>query len=81
METPVERQYSGQKVLLSGYFSRSAILSEEFARGAQEAGCSVEKVMAARKKLSGCLGVNAMEAGDIRKTDAMKQAYEMGRSV
>lgn len=59
----------------------SCILSEEFARGAQEAGCSVEKVMAARKKLSGCLGVNAMEAGDIRKTDAMKRAYEMGRGI
>lgn len=59
----------------------SCILSEEFARGAQEAGCSVEKVMVARKKLSGCLGVNAMEAGDIRKTDAMKRAYEMGRGI
>lgn len=59
----------------------SCILSEEFARGAQEAGGSVEKVMAARKKLSGCLGVNAMEAGGIRKTDAMKRAYEMGRGI
>lgn len=37
----------------------SCILSDEFARGAQEAGCSVEKVMVARKKLSGCLGCNA----------------------
>ena len=37
----------------------SCILSEEFARGAAEAGHSVEKVMVARKKLSGCLGCNA----------------------
>ena len=27
------------------------------------------------------LGVGAMEAGDIRKTDAMAQAYEMGKNV
>lgn len=37
----------------------SCILSDEFARGAEEAGCSVEKVLVARKKLSGCLGCNA----------------------
>ena len=37
----------------------SCILSDEFARGAEEAGCSVEKVMVARKKISGCLGCNA----------------------
>lgn len=37
----------------------SCILSGEFARGAMEAGHSVETVMAARKKLSGCLGCNA----------------------
>lgn len=34
----------------------SCILSEEFARGATEAGCSVEKVFIARKKIAGCLG-------------------------
>ena len=39
--------------------SNSCILSGEFARGAEEAGCSVEKVLVARKKLSGCLGCNA----------------------
>lgn len=37
----------------------SAILSEEFARGAQEAGCSVEKVHIAGKRIAGCLGCNA----------------------
>ena len=37
----------------------SAILSEEFARGAEEAGCSVEKVQIAHKKIAGCLGCNA----------------------
>lgn len=37
----------------------SCILSGEFARGAEEAGCSVEKVLVARKKISGCLGCNA----------------------
>ena len=37
----------------------SCILSDEFARGAEEAGNNVEKIMVARKKLSGCLGCNA----------------------
>ena len=37
----------------------SCILSEEFARGAEESGCTVEKVMVARKKIAGCLGCNA----------------------
>ena len=37
----------------------SAILSEEFARGAEEAGCSVEKIRVANKKVAGCLGCNA----------------------
>lgn len=37
----------------------SAILSEEFARGAAEAGCSVEKVRIAGKKIAGCLGCDA----------------------
>ena len=34
----------------------SCILSKEFARGAAEAGCSVEKVLVAQKKIAGCLG-------------------------
>mgnify|MGYP004485566275 FL=1 len=37
----------------------STILSDEFARGAEEAGCSVEKLRVAGKKISGCLGCNA----------------------
>ncbi len=37
----------------------SCILSNEFARGADEVGCSVEKIQLSRKKLSGCLGCNA----------------------
>lgn len=37
----------------------SAILSEEFARGAEEAGCSVEIVRVCSKKIAGCLGCNA----------------------
>ena len=37
----------------------SAILSEEFARGAEEVGCNVEKVQIAHEKVSGCLGCNA----------------------
>ena len=36
----------------------SAILSDEFARGAVEAGCSVEKVRVCGKKIAGCLGCN-----------------------
>lgn len=37
----------------------SAILSDEFARGAEEAGCSVEKNRVAGKKVAGYLGCNA----------------------
>ncbi len=37
----------------------SAILSDEFARGAEEAGCTVEKVRISGKKIAGCLGCNA----------------------
>ena len=37
----------------------STILSDEFARGAEEAGCSVEKIRVAGKKVAGCLGCNA----------------------
>ena len=37
----------------------SAILSEAFAKGAEEAGCSVETIRVARKKVAGCLGCNA----------------------
>ena len=37
----------------------SAVLCDEFARGAEEAGCSVKRIRAARKKVAGCLGCNA----------------------
>jgi len=37
----------------------SAILSDEFARGAEEAGGSVEKIRVCGKKIAGCLGCNA----------------------
>ena len=37
----------------------SAILSDEFARGAEETGCSLEKIQVAHKKVAGCLGCNA----------------------
>ena len=37
----------------------STILSEAFAKGAKEAGCSVETIRVARKKVAGCLGCNA----------------------
>ena len=37
----------------------SCILSDEFARGAEEAGCTVEKISAARKRVTGCFGCNA----------------------
>ena len=37
----------------------SCILSNEFARGTEEAGNRVEKIQLSRKKLSGCLGCNA----------------------
>lgn len=37
----------------------SAILAEEFARGAREAGCEVQTINVSRKKVAGCLGCNA----------------------
>lgn len=37
----------------------SAILSAEFARGAQDAGHHVEQLSVARKQIAGCLGCNA----------------------
>lgn len=48
----------------SGNFS---ILSDEFARGAKEAGA--------------VLGIGAMEAGEIRESAAMAEAYQLGRSI
>jgi len=37
----------------------SVILSDEFTRGAEEVGCSVERIRISGKKVSGCLGCNA----------------------
>lgn len=56
----------------------SAILSEEFARGAQEAGCSVEKVYIAGKKIAGCLGCNACyrNGGSCIQKDDMTEIRE-----
>lgn len=49
-------------LILSGsprLHGNSALLSEEFARGAEEAGCEVEKIELQRKKIAGCLGCGA----------------------
>lgn len=42
----------------------SALLGEEFARGAVEAGCEIEKIEVQRKKVAGCLGCNACYRND-----------------
>lgn len=42
----------------------SCILSDEFARSAEEAGYTVEKIPVARKKVAGCLGCNACYRND-----------------
>lgn len=42
----------------------SCILSDEFARGADETGCTVEKIPVARKRVGGCLGCNACYKDD-----------------
>ena len=56
----------------------SAILSGEFARGAEEAGCSVEKVRIAAKKIAGCLGCNACyrSGGECVQKDDMAEIRE-----
>ena len=56
----------------------SAILSGEFARGAEEAGCSVEKVQIAHKKIAGCLGCGACyrNAGRCVQKDDMAEIRE-----
>ena len=53
----------------------SCILSGEFARGAEEAGCHVERLPVARKKISGCLGCNACyrNGGTCVQKDDMEQ--------
>ena len=56
----------------------SAILSEEFARGAEEAGCSVEKVRVCGRKIAGCLGCNACyrNGGTCVQKDDMAEVRE-----
>ena len=56
----------------------SAILSAEFARGAEEAGCSVEKVQIAHKKIAGCLGCNGCyrNGGTCVQKDDMAEVRE-----
>ncbi len=56
----------------------SAILSEEFTRGAEEAGCSVEKVQIAHKKIAGCLGCNGCyrNGGSCVQKDDMAEVRE-----
>lgn len=56
----------------------SAILSDEFARGAEEAVCSVEKVRVCGKKIAGCLGCNACyrNGGECVQKDVMAEIRE-----
>ena len=56
----------------------SAILSEEFARGAEEAGCDVEKVRITGKKIAGCLGCNGCyrNGGECVQKDDMAEVRE-----
>ncbi len=56
----------------------SAILSAEFARGAAEAGCSVEMVNVAGKKIAGCLGCDACyrNGGTCVQKDDMQEVRE-----
>lgn len=53
----------------------SALLSAEFARGASEAGCTVETVQISRCKVGGCLGCNACyrNGGRCVQQDGMEQ--------
>lgn len=56
----------------------SAILSEEFARGAEEAWCSAEKIHVAGKKIAGCLGCNGCfrNGGSCVQKDDMAEVRE-----
>ena len=58
----------------------SCLLSNEFARGAEEAGCSVEKIAVARKRVAGCLGCNACYRNDgvcVQKDDMVEIREKM----
>lgn len=56
----------------------SCLLADEFARGAAEAGCTVEKIAVARKKVAGCLGCNACQrnGGSCVQRDDMPEIQE-----
>ncbi len=54
------------------------LLSDAFARGAEEAGCSVEKIQVAKKQVAGCLGCNACyrNGGTCVQKDDMEEIRE-----
>lgn len=56
----------------------SSILSDEFARGAAEVGCQVEKIQLQRKHVAGCLGCNACyrNNGECVQKDDMTEIRE-----
>ena len=56
----------------------SSILSDEFARGAEESECSVEKIRIVGKKIAGCLGCNACyrNGGTCVQKDDMAEVRE-----
>ena len=56
----------------------SAILCEEFARGAAEAGCGVEILRVTGKKIAGCLGCNGCyrNGGECVQKDDMAEVRE-----
>lgn len=56
----------------------TSILCDEFARGAEEAGNTVEKIDVAAKKINGCLGCNGCQrnGGTCVQKDDMTEIYE-----
>lgn len=56
----------------------SGLLCEEFARGAEEAGCKVERFDVARMRIPGCLGCNACRrnGGKCVQRDGMDEIRE-----
>ncbi len=72
----------GKKVLILSGSARmkgnSNLLCAEFARGAEEAGCTVETVHIPKKNISGCLGCNACyhNGGSCVQNDDMEQIRE-----
>ena len=56
----------------------SAILCDEFEKGAKEVGCDVEKIHITRKKIAGCLGCDACQrnGGTCVQKDDMAEFQE-----